>query len=322
MPLMLDRESLASILPDGEHAFVQLASLPASQSEFQVARVAGKQVRSFEQLHAAVERASDSCDNVEVVVAATRVHAVSIPPSTSGASESVRPIGLDNETESVELTPAALRALEQGVAKRQKVIRVFEDGNPWLIVREDNVRCKLTARVERSSGLMQVIMTLGLVSGPPQLLPAEVRASCQGNPLRCLTVAEALETLYGAQKEREKPDEHAAACDHYSFREVSQMDEYQIPTNYKRLHEETKRTTGLPALAVVPGTFYPGTPLLGDARALSSFALQRQLCQCDEPDKLGWIVFFGEPLKHGGTVQIQLDLGHGPVPLTFLVPKP
>jgi hypothetical protein len=321
----VDGDTLASIVHDGESASTQIASNAATSCELQVIRVAGRPVRSFEHLHAIVEGAVDSSETVQVAIANSNADAMPVAwAQTSDVPESaVRPDS-GSVAKTIALTPTSLRALEHGVARSEKTIRVFEDGNPWIVIREANVRSKLTARVERTSGLMQVVMTLELLAGPPVLLPVEVTATCQGMPLQCLTVAEALETLYGRvpPDERVKSSNDSSLIDHRSFAVVSQRDEYLVPTNYKRLQEETKRAAGLPAFAVVSGTSYPGSPLLGDARALAQFALQPQLCQPGEPERIGWIIFSGEALKQGGRIQIDVDLGHGPIPIAFLVPKP
>ena len=66
---------------------------------------------------------------------------------------------------------------------------------------------------------------------------------------------------------------------------------------------------------------YPGSPILGDARALSAFLLQRELYQPNGPQKVGWVMFAGEVLKGGGTVQLDLDFGNGVRRLQLIVPN-
>ena len=300
----LDTRSVASLLPSIELPGIQLASASSESPTFQVVRIGEKPIQNCEQLHAAVERANQSKDRVELAILPT------------GAAAGTEP-------KAVEVAPATLIAVEQAVAQKHKALRVTEEGNSWILLCDGDCRCEVMARVERSKGLLQVVTSLGVVRGSAKQLPVEVLASCNDKLLRCLTAAEALELLYDPQPRAllTKSDDPAQAV-HYSFAAVSAMDDYAIPTNYKRLEEQTKRATGLPALAVVPGMFYPGSPLLGDARALSGFLQQQHLCVPGEPQKLGWIVFAGESLKQGGTIQLEIDLGSGPKKINLMVPKP
>ncbi len=105
--------------------------------------------------------------------------------------------------------------------------------------------------------------------------------------------------------------------DHYSFASISERESYRIPTNYRRIqtdfderfHDATPRA--LPAFAALPGQPYPGPATLGDARALSGFLLQRQVCEPGAPENIGWLVFQGDSLRAGGEVAIEIDLGDG-----------
>ena len=101
-----------------------------------------------------------------------------------------------------------------------------------------------------------------------------------------------------------------------------------IPTNFNRLNEQitkaARRSSApplLPALASLQGVRYPGPAVLGDARALSAFLLQRQLYQPGDLERTGWIVFAGESLRKSRQFEIQVDLGGGPRRIKFSFPN-
>src|SRR5205823_445959 len=181
-------------------------------------------------------------------------------------------------------------------------------------------------RVERNHCLMHVAVSLGVCWGSPTNLPLDVQATCDGAALQCLTVSEALDALYGGPRQAGPTGPGSANAN--SFRAVSERADYLLPTNYKRLQhaldEEAKDSTAPPpgpAFATLPGLGYPGPALLGDARALSGFLLQRQVCQPGEPERVGWLVFQGDALRHGRPVQVSVDLGHGFNHLMFSLPQ-
>jgi hypothetical protein len=216
-----------------------------------------------------------------------------------------------------------LVALTQTAAGDQPLIRVSDGGNSSLVIREGGIRCKLTARVERERGILHLVVSLGASWGDKQLLPTEIRADCNGRPLRCLSAADALELLYGdAGKVTGKPVNESAS----SFAQVSEREDYLIPSNYKRLEQEnqqgmdTLRSRPQPALAAVPGVLYPGPAVLGDARALTSFLLQREYYEPGQPERVGWILFAGESLRDGCEVDVDLDLGSGMRRIRFTLP--
>jgi hypothetical protein len=70
------------------------------------------------------------------------------------------------------------------------------------------------------------------------------------------------------------------------------------------------------------GTPYPGSPVLGDARALSAFLMQQQLLQPGEPEVSGWLVFSHNSVRQGGKLRLEIDLGKGTKRLEFAVPPP
>jgi hypothetical protein len=172
-------------------------------------------------------------------------------------------------------------------------------------------------------------VSLGVCWGQAGTLPGEIHATCDESPLQCLTVAETLDALYGQQAR--SPMRESQNHAEYSFLAVSEREDYLLPTNYKRLQHEVDQTQVakgaiapriVPALAVVPGMAYPGPAVLGDARALAGFLLQRQVYQEGEPERTGWLVFSGEALRHGKTLRVMIDLGHGLRTLNFTVPNP
>jgi hypothetical protein len=177
------------------------------------------------------------------------------------------------------------------------------------------------ARAERQTGLVQVVVSLANLWGPNVRLPVEVRASGNGRALPCLTVAQTLDRLYGSRGDTDTRSEATK-----SFAHVSEEDDYRVPTNYKHLaaaaadSARSEMLPPLPAFASLPGAVYPGPAVLGDARALSGFLLQSEILTAGEPEHVGWIVFDGESLKSGGTLEISIDLGRGPRRMLFDVP--
>jgi hypothetical protein len=298
-------DTLASLVPEFGPRAVTLVSTHSMQPSYQIKNVGGLEVRNYGDLQLAVARSTDSSDRVQVDVVGGDV--------ARGAPRVA-----------MAVDPPKLRALVHAVARDQPVIRIVDDGNPWLMLREDGVCCRLMARVERERGLLQVVMSIGNCWGQAVFLPFEVQAYCDGRPLRCLSVSETLELLYDdADDDALEVDEAA-----YSFAAVSERDDYLTPTSYKRLHERSQEAIRLsaapsprPALADVPGAYYPGPAILGDARALTGFLLQRQIHQPGDPEQTGWIMFGGKDLCDGGAVEVAVDLGRGLRTYSFRVPE-
>jgi hypothetical protein len=276
-----------------------LGVVPASTqgAVLQISKVRGQPVRSFDDLRTAFLRVGPR-DKVAVEV------------TTANQAQ-------DYTALKFNLEPGQLRLLEQSVCADVPAIRLIEEGNPWVLVRDGGVRVKVMARAEQTKGLLQVVLGLTLLSGAPQQLPVEIRASCQGRSLRCLSTSETLDLLYGQTTDR--PDQ--APDGRCSFAKVSEESQYKLPVNYKRLERQAKGLPPAPAVAALPGMVYPGSPILGDARALSAFLLQRELYQPNGPQKVGWVMFAGEVLKGGGTVQLDLDFGNGVRRLQLIVPN-
>jgi hypothetical protein len=290
---VVQREALAGIVPGlGKGEIVQVASASLAPP-LEVVAVGKQSIADYGQLNAAVEAAATAGKSVNVTFR---------DPARSGHQPSA------------EIKPAVLAALCHEATPDKGIVRVTEDGNPWAVVRQGSIRCKAMARVERDHGLLHVALSLSHIGGAAVTLPAEVQATCDGRPLYCLTVADTLERLYGQPTQEHDP---AAA----SFAAVSEREGYLIPSNFKRL-EKAGPTAGRhapaqPAFAALPGVAYPGSPLLGDARALAGFLLQRQILQPGEPARLGWIVFADDSLGKGKSVQLAIDLGQGPININF-----
>jgi hypothetical protein len=168
---------------------------------------------------------------------------------------------------------------------------------------------------------LQVVVSLIKCWGDQMLLPVDVQANCEGVPLRCLTVAQTLEALY----EREEPVESPVTDERsYSFATVSEREDFLIPFNYQRLVEQTdnRHVAGSmrSAFASFSGVPYPGPAVLGDARALSGFMLQRNLLSVNGGERTGWVIFGGEELHAASQVVVALDLGQGLRSYAFQLP--
>jgi hypothetical protein len=134
-----------------------------------------------------------------------------------------------------------------------------------------------------------------------------------------LTVADALELLYGdAAKVKEPAVDETSA----SFAKTSEREDYLIPANYKRLDRQidTELSRPQPALASIPGVRYPGDAMLGDARALTSFLLQREFYEPGQDERVGWVLFAGESLRSAQEIDLDIDLGSGSRRIRFTLP--
>ena len=106
--------------------------------------------------------------------------------------------------------------------------------------------------------------------------------------------------------------------------QVSEYEDFRLPTNYRRLSEQTPDRRHLvvraPALANVEGVTYPGPAILGDARFLSSFLLQREFCELGDVID-GWVMFDARELREGGELIVEIDFGNGPRRFVFTIPQ-
>ena len=106
---------------------------------------------------------------------------------------------------------------------------------------------------------------------------------------------------------------------------MSEQSDYLLPTNFKRLEadfdEETKSVASRPAprLVEVDNFEYPGSAVLGDARALGMFVMQREvLAAGDELE--GWVMFHS-PDTYAEKIRVEIDLGQGLIPIEFMLPR-
>jgi hypothetical protein len=298
MPV-LPESSCVALLPDWQQPEIRPASAVA-QPRYRITKIQNAPVADFNQMQLAVARAQDAGKKIAVTL---------IPEATASRS----PVTL-------EMEPLRLLTVSHAAAPHEGLLRVTEDGNPWLLIRHHGIRCKLMARVERQRGLLHLAVAEAVCWGEQATLPREVQASCNGVPLQCLTVAETLDALYGGRKARQAQPDAAS----YSFASTSEREDYLLPINYKRLQQEldqaSPQSRATPALATLPGIAYPGPALLGDARALSGFLLQRQIYMPGQPERIGWLIFGGEALRTASAVQVVIDLGDGPIPAVFALP--
>jgi hypothetical protein len=195
---------------------------------------------------------------------------------------------------------------------------------PSAVIRQGPVQCVVTPRVERERGLLQVALAKRTCWGGSQLLPQELTAACDGTPLRCLTLAQTLDLLYGELARGPRTE----AGEDTSFASVSEREDYLIPSNYRKLLQRLEKVHGRsfakrprPALVEVPEIEYPGPAVLGDARALAGFLQQREYVQPGEPVQAGWVMFAGDALRDRRQIQLAIDLGQGPLPLEFVLPE-
>ena len=157
-----------------------------------------------------------------------------------------------------EVSVPELNKVVQSIAPEQTLLRVSEENNAWVLLRDGSVRCKVTARVERTRGMLHLAVSLCNCDPAQQLLlPLEIRATCEGTPLHCVSASQALDLLYQPDRKRDPYSD-----EQLSFASVSEQDEYLIPTNYRQLEatlQERKMVSmPIPGLASIPGEVYPG----------------------------------------------------------------
>jgi hypothetical protein len=214
-----------------------------------------------------------------------------------------------------------LVALAHTCVPERQAVRIVDEGNPWVLLKDGAVRCKLMLRKERNSNLIHVVTSLKVCWGQPRKLPRALGMNCDGNPLRCLSVSEVLDQLYG---EKKRDDTQPALA---AFTEIAESDEFVTPVNYRLLETKLAKDQRLassrpyPAFAVVGGYAYPGPPVLGDARALSGFMLQPRVYSSEEPEHVGWVVFDATSQAGRGDFEVVVDVGSGPQHVHFRIPN-
>ena len=296
-------DALASLVPAMKSNIAQV-SWPSPTSAYRVVNIEGHKVRNCNDLFNAIENVADKQDD-QIQVDLVNLSAPEGTPEIA-----------------VQLDSSQLVEVTQLIAPDQPAMRITKDGNPWIVFREQGVRCELMARTERTRGLLHVVIALANCGDKPMLLPVEVRATCDDDPLRCCSVAETLDALYGSVE----PDITNPQNDECSFVSTSEKEDYRVPVNFRRIQEEMaaehqdSAQKPVPAFASLPGQVYPGTAVLGDARALSGFLMQQQSCLPGDPEHVGWLVFADDSLCNGGAVDISIDSGNGLRTFRFNVP--
>lgn len=287
-------EQLANWLPKTSQSKVQLVSHQQQQVSTKIAFINGQKISNFADL----TRAVNNSGNRELIQIDFQ--------SPSGTIEAI------------EIPYPELNRLSQFVEPELAVTQYTEDSNPWFLIRDGDVRCRGTVRVERTQGIAQVVLALSNVSSSQTyLLPTEITAVCDEQPLQFLTVDQCLDQLYANNPMK-------APLDQTSFAVVSDREDYLLPTNYRALENELGEHKSLmydqPAFALVNSEAYPGTALLGDARALSQFLLRRERLEPNAGEITGWLIMSSATLKTGKTVKLRIDLGRGPREILLRVP--
>jgi hypothetical protein len=300
----ITHESLARVIPAASGGAILLTSTTAGDSSLRIVNVGGRKVTNCADLHQAVSEHSHA-DSIQVDV-----------------------LKADGQEIALQTNGDALQAMVFLTAIEHPVLQIADQGNPCFTIRDDRVRAKLVARVERSRGILQLVLTCRVMRPSDGPVPREVRAACEGQPLRCLSVSETLSRLYGDLQKPADPGLVDPEGSWSSFAAASSRPDYQIPVAYKRLCDDlesknfTSANVGLgPAFASGSATVYPGPAILGDARALTGFLLQPQVLSPEHRERTGWIVFAGESLKRGGTVSVEIDFGSGMRTVSFAVPS-
>jgi hypothetical protein len=298
-------DAVVAFAPAAHSGNIRLVSADTS-TPLSIAAVNNKSVRTLDDLNMAVERVADQHSGVKEKGIVVEF----VGGSTDSASVPVT-ISSDNFV-----------ALAHACIPDQTQVRAVIDGNPWVVTRNDAVRCKTMLRKERHSKLVHLVMSLKVCWGQPQKLPASIAMSCEGKPLNCLTVSEVLDQLYGERKKRPRTAKSIT-----SYAEVSEDDEFLTPVNYRKLEAKLANDQRLasirpyPAFASVGGHTYPGPAVLGDARALSGFMLQPRVFSPKDEEQVGWIVFDGSSVPDGEAYELLVDLGSGPLSVQFKVPN-
>lgn len=291
VPTSVPSEVVAVLVPSSDNEIRLASHRPTSPTS--VSRVDGRQIANCAQLQSIVERVLESGDSSEVVLEQGNT------PLTT-----------------VSLTAEQLAVLSNRVGESSAALRIDDEEGTWLLIRDQGIRCRVLLKVDRKRGLIQMVMSLGIYYGSQQLLPKEVKLEADGTRMRCLTASETLARLY---EEDSRPDADNAS----SFALVSESDNYLAPTNYRELEElhrgSKEYESQQPALLQLRDKPYPGSALLGDARALSTLMLRQELYSPGESERVGWIMFGSNAAREATSFNLTLDLGSGPKRFTFRV---
>jgi hypothetical protein len=298
----LPQSVVATLFPNDPAVTIQLASAYGNGQGMRICNIGGHQVQNCADMYAALEGLEEK------------------------EKKQFDLRGSDGREIALKAQSNELHALASATAGQSPLLRATNQGNPCIILREPGITAKVVTRVERSRGILHLILSHRKLDGGEATLPREIQANCGGNALQCLTVSETLRLLYRSDQPLEKLPPVDPKC---QFSTVAGRSDYLIPTAFQQLSDqfesdevEAENRSLVPAFAAVSGNAYPGSPILGDARALTGFMLQPQVASPNDGEKTGWVVFAGESLKGGGVVTIHLDLGHGMKEFSFLIPSP
>ena len=121
----VDPKTGIAILPElGQSREIQLASYDSETVPSRIVHAAGKPVSSFADLEAVVVRANQDNEFVQVTF-----------QMETGANGHIG--------KTVDASPRNLAALSQVAAPKHRMIRINENGNPWILLRKDGLRVKL-----------------------------------------------------------------------------------------------------------------------------------------------------------------------------------
>lgn len=204
----------------------------------------------------------------------------------------------------------------------ESVHRFGSGGALSVLLRDQGVHCVVKVRAERTLGLLHLSIQMEDILSRDGLSEFDVRAACDSQPLQCLTCPEILAWTYSDATFA------TPSADQCSFKVVQASEQYRMPTNFNSLVRKLQQDGELslrnkrePAFAVFNGRPYPGSPILGDARLLSTMLLKHRLNNADEADtQAGWIVFGGKQLCDGGEVELEVDFGNGAIHIPFVLP--
>ncbi len=290
VPATIHLQLAAQLIPSVDASSVRLASSnPATDLCYNIVEVNGHPINHLQDFIANTEELDDEATVRIQEETSSEQHELVIPRDKMTALRHLT--GYDSET-----------------------LRLTNDGRTRALIRGSAASCELSARVERNHGILLLDVSIESVRGGSTLIPAEVTASCDGNSLRCLTASQTLDLLYG---------QLGSGAGSSSFATVSEREDYLATTNFRQLEQSVGQRVAdqPPALVSLPGIEFPGSPILGDARALSGYLLQGQIIRNPGERRNGWIVFAGGALRSAAEVTVTVDLGDGERILTMVLPN-
>ena len=301
---VLSRQKLAQVCPNFRDSGLRLVSWPEPPSSLEIVNVGGTPIHSLSDLMAASEKAYDAAEEILQI------------DFTNGSR--------NQKHVAAEIPRGDVDRIAQATSPDQDRLVTTENGQSWFVLREGPVRAKLAVRIERTTGLLHLVLTTNTHWGTPVTLPRELRVSVDDKPVPCMSVSQTLARLY------EIPTNDTAkidpTADTASYRQVAAREVYRVPGNYNRLNDlrlsqpDVLRTCSAPAFIHVPGATYPGSPLLADARALSGFMKPPEPQEPGHHPETTWVVFADESLKTAGEVTVALTLTNEEIPLRFVFP--